>query len=204
MTAMEPTTATAPTDARVAAAAAPLAAGSAPTVAVFVGLGANLGDARATLAAALEAVRELAAPDAATGMGSFVASSLWRSAPVDASGPDFVNAVARLETALAPHALLDALQAIEQRFGRERPYRNAPRTLDLDLLLYGVAGDAGGLRHVDDRLELPHPRAAQRAFVLEPLAELWPDGELPGAGRVADLLARVRLDVAQRVERLVG
>ncbi len=172
--------------------------------AVFVGLGANLGDARATLEAALDTLRELALPDEATGMGSFVASSTWRSAPVDASGPDFMNAVARFETALEPHALLDALQAIEQRFGRERPYRNAPRTLDLDLLLFGVAGDDGGLRHVDARLELPHPRAAQRAFVLEPLAELWPGGEIPGAGRVADLLVRVRLDEAQRVERVAG
>ena len=88
------------------------------------------------------------------------------------------------------------------RFGRERPYRNAPRTLDLDLLLYAVSGAEGGLRHVDERLELPHPRAAQRAFVLEPLAELWPDGTIPGAGRVADLLAHVRQDPDQRVERI--
>jgi 2-amino-4-hydroxy-6-hydroxymethyldihydropteridine diphosphokinase len=115
---------------------------------------------------------------------------------VDAAGPDFFNAVARFDTVLAPHALLDALQAIEQRFGRERPYRNAPRTLDLDLLLYA------GLQQADERLELPHPRAAQRGFVLAPLAELWPEGAVPGAGRVTDLLARVRLDASQRVERV--
>jgi 2-amino-4-hydroxy-6-hydroxymethyldihydropteridine diphosphokinase len=162
----------------------------------FIGLGANLGDARATLRDALNALRALAAP------GSFRASSLYRSAPVDSSGPDYVNAVARLRTALAPHALLDALQAIEQRFGRERPYRNAPRTLDLDILLFGVDGRRGGVSIADDRLVVPHPRAAQRTFVLAPLAELWPDGEIPGAGRVDDLLARALRDPAQRVGRL--
>jgi 2-amino-4-hydroxy-6-hydroxymethyldihydropteridine diphosphokinase len=161
----------------------------------FVGLGANLGDARATLRAALTELQSLAAP------GSFAASSLWGSAPVDSSGPDYVNAVACLRTALAPHALLDALQAIEQRYGRERPYRNAPRTLDLDVLLYGVRGDDGGLVLVDDRLVLPHPRAAQRSFVLAPLAELWPQGEIPGRGRVAALLAAALRDPTQRIER---
>ena len=170
----------------------------APAATAFVGLGANLGDARATLRDALRAVAALAEP------GSFAASSLWRSAPVDSSGPDYVNAVARLRTSLAPHALLDALQAIEQRFGRERPYRNAPRTLDLDVLLYGVHGDDGGHVLADDRLAVPHPRAAQRAFVLAPLSELWPGGALPGAGRVADLLAAVARDPAQRVERLAA
>jgi 2-amino-4-hydroxy-6-hydroxymethyldihydropteridine diphosphokinase len=163
---------------------------------VFIGLGANLGDARATLRDALSALRALAAP------GSFRASSIYGSAPVDSSGPDYINAVACLRTALAPHALLDALQAIEGRFGRERPYRNAPRTLDLDVLLFGVQGDAGGIAIEDDRLSVPHPRAAQRTFVLEPLAELWPGGTIPGAGRVADLLAAARRDPAQRVERL--
>ena len=164
--------------------------------AVFIGLGANLGDARATLRAALAELRALAAP------GSFQASALYGSAPVDSSGPDYVNAVARLRTVLAPHALLDALQAIEERFGRERPYRNAPRTLDLDVLLYGVEGDDGGLELHDDRLTLPHPRAAQRTFVLEPLAELWPRGTIPGAGAVAELLEDARRDPAQRVGRL--
>lgn len=165
---------------------------------VFVGLGANLGDASATLRAALDDLKRLASPD------GFAASALYASAPVDSSGPDYVNAVARLRTALAPHALLDALQAIEQRFGRKRPYRNAPRTLDLDVLLYGVDADDGGLVLRDDRLVLPHPRAAERGFVLEPLAELWPHGVIPGAGRVADLLARVRQDPAQRVRKGSG
>jgi 2-amino-4-hydroxy-6-hydroxymethyldihydropteridine diphosphokinase len=177
------TTATPPSDAQAGAT-------------VFIGLGANLGDARATLRDALSTLQALAAP------GSFQASALYGSAPVDASGPDYVNAVARLRTVLAPHALLDALQAIEQRFGRERPYRNAPRTLDLDLLLFGVQGDAGGVVIADERLVVPHPRAAQRTFVLEPLAELWPRGTIPGAGRTADLLAAARRDPGQRVERL--
>ena len=165
---------------------------------VFVGLGANLGDARATLAAALGELRALAP----AGAPAWRVSSTWRSAPVDAGGPDFRNAVATFDTALAPHALLDALQAIELRFGRERPYRNAPRTLDLDLLLYGVRGDAGGLAQADARLELPHPRAHLRAFVLEPLAELWPGGVIPGRGSVAALLAGVRAAGEQRIERL--
>ena len=169
---------------------------AAPGATAFIGLGANLGDARATLGDALTALRSLALP------GSFAASSLYGSAPVDSSGPDYVNAVARLRTTLAPHALLDALQAIEQRFGRERPYRNAPRTLDLDVLLFGVEGDAGGVVLDDERLAVPHPRAAQRGFVLEPLAELWPGGEIPGAGCVADLLAAARRDPGQRVHRL--
>ena len=162
---------------------------------VFVGLGANLGDARATLRAALVELRGLALAN------DLQASALYATAPVDSSGPDYVNAVARLRTALAPHALLDALQAIERRFGRERPWRNAPRTLDLDLLLYGVEGDAGGIVLQDARLVLPHPRSARRGFVLAPLAELWPDGDIPGAGRVGELLAAVRLDPAQRVRR---
>jgi len=171
---------------------------AAPGATVFVGLGANLGDARATLRAALAQLQALAEA------GSFEASPLYGSAPVDSSGPDYVNAVARLRTALAPHALLDALQAIERRFGRERPYRNAPRTLDLDLLLYGVEGDRGGMALHDARLTVPHPRAAQRTFVLEPLAELWPHGEIPGFGRMADLLAAARRDPAQRVEVLAA
>ena len=165
---------------------------------VFIGLGANLGDARATLAAALVQVRALASADAP----SWQVSSFWRSAPVEASGPDFVNAVAGFDTALAPHALLDALQAIEQRFGRERPYRNAPRTLDLDLLLHGVTPTDGGRVLADARLELPHPRAHLRAFVLEPLAELWPEGVIPGRGGVLALREALRATGEQRIERL--
>lgn len=130
----------------------------------YVGLGANLG---ADLAATLtQAAQRLAA---LPGTRLVALSSAWRSEPVDAGGPDFLNAVAALDTTLPPHALLDALQAIEQAHGRERPYRHAPRTLDLDLLLYDdLALDS-------PRLTLPHPRLGERAFVLRPLLEIAPD-----------------------------
>lgn len=129
-----------------------------------VGLGANLGtDLPGTLA---EAVRGLAALPATR---LVAVSSAWRSAPVDAQGPDFLNAVAVIETDLVPLALLDALQAIEQAHGRERPYRHAPRTLDLDLLLQG------DLVLDTPRLTLPHPRLGERAFVLRPLLEVAPE-----------------------------
>jgi 2-amino-4-hydroxy-6-hydroxymethyldihydropteridine diphosphokinase len=146
---------------------------------VFVGLGANLGDAHATLHAALSEL-------AALPHTQLVArSSTYRTAPVDAGGPDFLNAVAELSTALEPHELLLRLQAIEQAHGRQRPYRNAPRTLDLDLLGYGQ-------RVLDTpTLTLPHPRAHQRAFVLQPLAELAPGLHLPGRGDVAVLAAAI-------------
>jgi 2-amino-4-hydroxy-6-hydroxymethyldihydropteridine diphosphokinase len=156
-------------------------------VRAFVGLGANLGDPRV---AVRHALRELAALPHVTLIAS---SSLYRTAPIDAVGPAFVNAVAELQTSLTPHELLHHLQAIEQAHGRERPYRNAPRTLDLDLLL--VEGQV-----IDDaELTLPHPRLHQRAFVLVPLAELAPDLCVPGKGSVGDLLVRVR---DQAIERL--
>ncbi|MEJ3959030.1 2-amino-4-hydroxy-6-hydroxymethyldihydropteridine diphosphokinase [Brachymonas sp. G13] len=135
----------------------------APSLA-WVALGGNLGDARQSVQQALQAL------DALPQTRLEAASSLYRTAPVDASGPDFINAVARLRTSLAPLALLQALQGLEQQAGRERPYRNAPRTLDLDVLLYS------GVRQQTPELELPHPRMLQRAFVLVPLAEI--DAEL--------------------------
>ncbi len=188
------------TSARTSSASRPMDdPGAAASSRVFVGLGANLGDARATLEAALVALRGLACAQS-----SWQVSSFWRSAPVEASGPDFLNAVAAFDTARTPHALLDALQAIELHFGRERPYRNAPRTLDLDLLLYGVAGVDGGRVLADERLVLPHPRAHLRAFVLEPLAELWPDGVIAGRGSVAALRGALRASGDQRIERLPG
>jgi 2-amino-4-hydroxy-6-hydroxymethyldihydropteridine diphosphokinase len=97
--------------------------------------------------------------------------------------PDFINAVAQVETSLAPRALLAALLDIEHRHGRERSFRNAPRTLDLDLLLYGSA------HFHEDGLTLPHPRMTERAFVLRPLLEIAPDAQIPGHGRAADWLA---------------
>ncbi|WP_428420040.1 2-amino-4-hydroxy-6-hydroxymethyldihydropteridine diphosphokinase [Methylibium sp.] len=145
----------------------------------YIGLGANLGDARLTLKTALAALAEL--PDTRL----VASSSLYRSAPIESSGPDYVNAVAALDTALGPHALLAALQSIEQAHGRERPYRNAPRTLDLDLLLHGDT------RLDTPTLTLPHPRLHERAFVLRPLAEIAPALVLPGRGAVSALLPAV-------------
>ncbi len=155
-----------------------------------VGLGANLGDPEATLCAALDALRPLADPP-----GSWRVSSFYRTAPVDAAGPDFVNAVAVFDTALHPRALLAELQAIEARFGRERPYRNAPRTLDLDLLALGDALSQ------DPVLTLPHPRAHERAFVLAPWAEVLPQAVLPGRGPVADLLGLLQGQAVARLPR---
>ena len=109
------------------------------------------------------------------------ASRLYESDPVDATGPSYRNQVAVVRTRLTPAALLQAMQAIEQRFGRVRPAPNAPRTLDLDLLLVDDAVVAS------PRLTLPHPRLHERLFVLMPLAELDPALEVPGHGRVAAL-----------------
>jgi 2-amino-4-hydroxy-6-hydroxymethyldihydropteridine diphosphokinase len=138
-----------------------------PSTTAWVGLGANLGDRTAALRTALAALAAL------PGTRLLRVSSLYRSAPVDAGGPDYLNAVAEIATQLPPHDLLAALQAIEHAAGRERPYRNAPRTLDLDILLYG------DLRLDSATLMLPHPRMHERAFVLLPLAELAPDRVLP-------------------------
>ncbi|MDR7153055.1 2-amino-4-hydroxy-6-hydroxymethyldihydropteridine diphosphokinase [Hydrogenophaga palleronii] len=139
-------------------------------VIAYVALGANLGDAAGALR---EAVQVLAQTPGISGLRC---SGLYRSAPVDASGPDFINAVVELRTLLTAPELLDALQAIETEAGRLRPYRHAPRTLDLDLLLYGSASVAS------TRLTVPHPRMWQRAFVLVPLADLAP--HLVSAGQL--------------------
>ncbi|MGH8751362.1 MAG: 2-amino-4-hydroxy-6-hydroxymethyldihydropteridine diphosphokinase [Burkholderiales bacterium] len=121
-------------------------------------------------------------------------SSLYRSAPVGyLDQPDFINAVAQLETQLEPRALLAALLEIERRHGRIRDFANAPRTLDLDLLLYG------DLIHHEHGLTLPHPRMHERAFVLRPLNEIAPDCVIPGIGRVADLLTGC---TGQKLEKL--
>ncbi len=158
---------------------------AAPGVTAYIGLGANLGDAPATLHWANEALKRL--PQSCW----LDSSSLYRSAPVDATGPDFFNAVVALQTSLPAESLLDALQAIEAQQGRERPYRNAPRTLDLDLLLYGNAC-------MDTpRLTVPHPRLQDRAFVLLPLQELNPQLRVPGLGLLTSWIART---AGQRVE----
>ena len=136
---------------------------------VFIGLGANLGDREAGLRAAVAALHAL------PGTRVQRVSALYRSAPIDAGGPDYLNAVAELTTTLAPLPLLHALQAIEQAGGRERPYRNAPRTLDLDILWFGNRLLA------TPELTVPHPRIAERAFVLRPLADLAPERVAPAA-----------------------
>lgn len=147
----------------------------------FVALGANLGDAAATVRIAMAQL------DMVPRTRVIARSSLYRTQPFEASGPDFINAVVAIDTALAPEALLDALQRLEQHAGRERPYHHAPRTLDLDLLSHGNAVLA------TPRLTLPHPRMNERAFVLVPLAEIAP-------GRVsAEQLAAV---AGQAIARL--
>jgi 2-amino-4-hydroxy-6-hydroxymethyldihydropteridine diphosphokinase len=134
----------------------------------YIGLGANLGDRTTTLQQALHA---LAAWEEVL---SCQVSPFYRSAPVDAVGPDYINAVACVRTTLDPFALLVVLQTLEQQHGRTRPYKNAPRRLDLDLLLYN------DLQLQTARLSLPHPRMQQRAFVLLPLQDLCATLQLNG------------------------
>lgn len=131
-------------------------------VTAYIGLGANLGDAVAALSGAMA---DIGALDRTT---LILRSSFYESVPVDAQGPNYTNAVVEISTGLSAPDLLCQLQCIEAAAGRERPYRNAPRTLDLDILLYGQA------RVTSPSLQIPHPRMAQRAFVLVPLAEIAP------------------------------
>jgi 2-amino-4-hydroxy-6-hydroxymethyldihydropteridine diphosphokinase len=158
---------------------------------VAVALGSNLGDRDATIRAALTALGDL--------IGGLRASSFHDTAPVGvpAAQPRYLNAAAVGMTVLAPRALLDALLALERRFGRERTFLNAPRTLDLDLILYGadVREEPG--------LMIPHPRFRERAFVLEPLAEIAPEMVDPVTGQTVRALARAlgsRGDRSQRGE----
>ena len=157
-------------------------------VRAFVGLGANLGEPEAQVR------RAIAALEAIPKTRPLATSSLYRSAPVGVGAqPDFVNAVAAIETGLSARALLDELLAIEARFGRKRDFPGAPRTLDLDLLLYGdhVIAETG--------LIVPHPRMHERAFVLAPLAEIAPNTIVPAKGSLAALLVSC---ANQKVEKL--
>ena len=131
-----------------------------PVVRAYIGVGANLGDATEQVRAAAESLRALGA--------HWQCSPLYHTAPQDADGPYYVNAVVGLDTSLTAPALLVSMQAIENAAGRERPYRNAPRTLDLDLLLYGSAVIRSPALHI------PHPRMWERAFVLAPLRDIAP------------------------------
>lgn len=155
----------------------------------FIALGANLGDPVATVKAAILALRGL--PQA-----EFIAaSSLYCTAPVGLKHqPDFINAVVELLAMVPATTLLESLFAIEARFGRQRSVKNAPRTLDLDLLLYGDTTSN------DPQLTLPHPRLHERAFVLAPLAEISPRLTIPGRGTVAELLLRC---ADQQIEKML-
>ena len=157
-------------------------------ITAYIGLGSNQGGPRAQIDQAFAEIDGLPATRLAA------RSPLYRSAPIDAPGqPDFVNAVAAVETELSAVQLLAALQAIESRHGRERPQRNAPRTLDLDLLLFGETACAS------PELTLPHPRMHERAFVLRPLLDLDPRAQIPGRGAARALL---RACTAQAIERI--
>jgi 2-amino-4-hydroxy-6-hydroxymethyldihydropteridine diphosphokinase len=155
----------------------------------FVALGSNLGDPQATVQAALAALECL--PLSAV----VAASSLYLSAPVGLHNqPDFINAVAALDTQLSAETLLEELFAIEVRFGRTRAYLHSPRTLDLDLLLHG------GETRRSAQLTLPHPRMHERAFVLLPLVEIAPNAVIPGHGPAVALLDNVRDQALTRLE----
>lgn len=155
----------------------------------FVALGANLGDPVVTVTAAILALRTLPRTE------FIAASSLYRTAPVGLRHqPDFINAVVELVADSSAPELLESLFALEERFGRRRSVRNAPRTLDLDLLLFGDEIST------DPQLTLPHPRLHQRAFVLAPLAEIAPRLVIPGRGSVGDLLLRC---ADQQIEKLL-
>lgn len=161
---------------------------AAQPVRAYVALGANLGDAVAAVQSAFDLLDTLPATRLVARSG------LYRTAPVGVlDQPDYVNAVAAVDTHLAPDALLAALLELETRHGRTRAYHHAPRTLDLDLLLHGDTC----LRQAG--LELPHPRMHQRAFVLVPLAEIAPALAIPGLGPIAAFLPLV---AAQAIERI--
>lgn len=159
----------------------------AKAVAAYIGLGSNLGDATAHVQRALAQLDRL--PDTRLERHS----SLFRTAPIDAQGDDFINAVALLRTGMTAPELLHALQKIENDFGRERPYLNAPRTLDLDILLYGDQ------RITSADLIVPHPRLTQRAFALIPLLQIDPFINIPGAGPAHSFVMNVTNQAISKV-----
>jgi 2-amino-4-hydroxy-6-hydroxymethyldihydropteridine diphosphokinase len=153
----------------------------------YLGLGANLGDARQSLKDAVVCLAQQ------HGITVLAKSSLYRTEPIDAHGDDYYNVVVKIETTLNARALLTLCHRIEHHFGRERPYRNAPRTLDIDIVLFGDE------RIDEPDLVIPHPRAAERAFVLVPLVEIDADVLIPGVGRADGLIERV---ATQRIEKV--
>jgi 2-amino-4-hydroxy-6-hydroxymethyldihydropteridine diphosphokinase len=155
----------------------------------YVGLGANIGEPRRQIEAAIAELNKL--PDT----NFVVASRFYRSAPVGyLNQPGFLNAVAKFNTGLPPEALLDRLQEIENRHGRKRPFAGAPRTLDLDLLLYGDETIASA------RLTVPHPRMHERAFVLKPLLDIAPEAVITGRGKAGELLAGCADQFVERID----
>jgi 2-amino-4-hydroxy-6-hydroxymethyldihydropteridine diphosphokinase len=144
----------------------------------FIALGANLDDPRRQVHSGFDALARLPRTRL------LARSSLYATTPIGyADQPDFINAVAKIETRLAPRALLDALLEVERQHGRRRSIPSGPRTLDLDVLLYGA------LQVQEPGLTIPHPRMHERAFVLVPLVEIEPECIIPGRGRAADWLA---------------
>lgn len=157
-------------------------------VTAYVGLGANLGDALGTVQRAMIALGSIPSTRL------IAQSSLFRTAPIDAGGDDYVNAVVQLQTTLDAVALFGHLQRIELVFGRERPFPNAPRTLDLDLLLFGQ-------QRIDSAdLTVPHPRVTERAFTLIPLLQLDPLLTIPGRGPAHQCVAHVAGQVISKIQ----
>lgn len=161
---------------------------TASPVTAYIGLGSNLGDAQRNVQHALAALDQLVDTRVTA------QSSLFRTAPIDADGDDYINAVARVTTALPAAALLQALLQLEQTCGRERSYQNAPRTLDLDLLLYGDQIISS------PSLTVPHPRMTTRAFVLIPLLQIDPFIAIPGRGAAHQFVP----DVAKQAIRKIA
>jgi 2-amino-4-hydroxy-6-hydroxymethyldihydropteridine diphosphokinase len=155
----------------------------------FIGLGGNIGDTKQLIKDAIVCLAQH--PE----LRILTRSCMYQSAPVDAEGDDFINAVISLETNLSPEELLRICQQVEQSFGRERPYLNAPRTLDLDVLAYDQ------LAIHNEALTIPHPRMIERSFVLYPLLEIAPDIDLPGFGKLTKYIPNVR---HQRIEKVKG
>jgi 2-amino-4-hydroxy-6-hydroxymethyldihydropteridine diphosphokinase len=155
----------------------------------FIGLGGNIGDTQQFIKDAIVCLAQH--PE----LRVLTRSCMYQSAPVGAEGPDFINAVVSLETQLPPEDILSICQNIENNFGRERPYINAPRTLDLDVLAYD------DLSIQNERLTIPHPRMIERSFVLFPLLEIAPDIDLPGFGKLTQYIPNVE---HQRIKRVQG
>ena len=155
----------------------------------FIGLGGNIGDTKQLIKDAIVCLAQY--PE----LRVITRSCMYKSAPVEAIGDHFVNAVISLETNSSAQRLLTICQEVEAQFGRERPFTNAPRTLDLDILSYGQDVVQ------TDTLTIPHPRMTQRAFVLIPLLEIAPNLNLPGYGNLQEYLESVK---EQEIEKIKG